>query len=267
MSKEFNIVSIGAGNVANHLIPALYSIGCNISQVYSRDLRNARSLSRKVKAKAINSIEKLDADADLYLIMVHDDVIKDIVSELPVLNPNQFLAHTSGATPTNFLIKKADNYGSFYPLQSFKKGRDITLEEVPFLLHGSNPKTLRKFRMLARQLSPIVKEANDIERLKYHLSAVLLNNFTNHLACLTERYLSNEELDPKVLSPITSYTFSRITESLSVCDLQTGPAKRDDRTVIRKHLALIKEDKTLSDIYKVMTKSIKNTEDKKNIKS
>lgn len=263
MSKEFNIVSIGAGNVANHLIPALHSLGCKISQVYSRDIRNARSLARKVKANAIDSFELLDDSSDLYLIMVHDDIIKDIVSELPQLDSNQFLAHTSGATPTNFLIRKAKNYGSFYPLQSFKKGRQLALEEVPFLLYGSNPKTLRKFRMLARQLSPVVKEANDNERLKYHLAAVLMNNFTNHLACLTEKYLNDEQLDPKILKPITSYTFSRIAKSSSVCEIQTGPAKRDDNTVIKKHLALIKEDKTLTEIYKVMTKSIKKTEGEK----
>lgn len=262
MSKDFKIISIGAGNLSNHLIPSLFNAGCEISQVYSRKYKNARSLARKVNAKAIDNLTKIDTSADFYLIMVHDDAIADVVAALPKLGPKQFLAHTSGATPTNLLIKKAENYGSFYPLQSFKKGKQSAMRKVPFLIYGSNAKTLRKYRMLARQLSPSVKEANDKERLQYHLSAVLINNFTNHLACLTEQFLLDNKLDPKVLSAIKEYTFDIITKG-SACALQTGPAQRNDEKVIRKHLKLIKDEKMLKEVYKVMTKSIQSISESK----
>ncbi len=266
MSKELNIVSIGAGNIASHLIPALLDIGCNITQVYSRDISNARSLARKVKAKATDDLTELMDSADLYLIMVHDDAIKEVSKQLPKLGPQQYLAHTSGATPTNFLQKTAENYGSFYPLQSFKKKKKVNLKEVPFLIHGNNPKATRKFRMLARQLSPLVKETNDHERMKYHLSAVMLNNFSNHLACLTNKYLAENALDPKILAPIAQLTYDRILSS-DPCAIQTGPAIREDNKVMKEHLKMLKEDKQLTAIYKALSKSIKATAtDKKNNK-
>lgn len=261
MSKEFKIVSIGAGNIASHLVPAMSEVGCQITQVFSRDIAHARSLARKVKAKAINDLSKIETDADLYLIMVHDDAIREVTKQLPKLGPKQFLAHTSGATPTNFLQKTAINYGSFYPLQSFKKKKKVTLNEVPFLIYGSNPKTTRKYRMLARQLSPKVKETNDSERKKYHLSAVILNNFSNHLACLTDKFLDDNKLDPKVLRAIAETTYDRILNQ-KPCEIQTGPAIREDDKIMKDHLKLLKEDKHLSAVYKAMSKSIAASIDK-----
>ncbi len=253
-----NIISIGAGNIASHLVPALHNIGCNISQVYSRDIKNANSLARKVEAKAIADLQAVSDKADLYLIMVKDDVIREVSAQLPKLNSKQYLAHTSGATPTTFLTKRAENYGSFYPLQSFKKKKAVDIAALPFLIHGNNPKTLRKFRMLARQLSSNVSEANDLERMKYHLAAVILNNFTNHLACLTANFLKENKLKPKVLSPIMETTFASILLQ-NPCSIQTGPAARNDIKVEKEHLKIIKSDAYLSSIYKAMSQSIKNS--------
>jgi len=262
MSKIMNIVSIGAGNIASHLIPALDKKDCNISQVFSRDIRNARRLARKVSAQAIDDLENIDDQADFYLIMVNDDAIREVCTKLPKFSKNQFLAHTSGATPTNFLSRKAENYGSFYPLQSFKKNKKAEISELPFLIFGSNPKTTRKYRMLARQLSKFVTEANDVERMQYHLSAVMINNFSNHLACLTQQYLAKNKLNPKVLEPITEATYKNIV-SKNACDIQTGPAARNDKKVEKEHLKLIKSDPYLSSIYKAMSQSIKKTSHKK----
>jgi len=211
MSKLFKVVGIGAGNVASHLLPAIAELeGITVTQVFSRQLKKARRLSIRVDAQPINNLAKIDSSADLYILMVHDDAIKEVAANLPTLSAKQFLVHTSGATPTDCLDVVASNFGSFYPLQSFRTKKNVQLSEVPFLVYGNNAKTLRKLRMLARQLSTTVKEANDEERLKYHLSAVLLNNFTNHLACLSYQYLRDNDLNPKVLSAILRTTFDRI---------------------------------------------------------
>ena len=167
-----SIVSIGSGNIAHHFIPALHKIGCDILQVYSRDIDNAQRLALKVNSKPCDTISNLIATADLYLIMVTDDAIASVLTQLPPLGPTQILAHTSGATPTLPLKKKSKNFGSFYALQSFKKNKKQDLSQLPFFILGNNIETTRRLRMLARQLSPSVTEVTDQDRLRYHLSLI-----------------------------------------------------------------------------------------------
>lgn len=256
MDNDIRIVSIGAGNMATHLIPALKDKGCSIVQIFSRDKKNAIKLSLKVGGEAIDDLAAIVDSADLYLIMVHDDAIRDVVDALPQLSKSQFLAHTSGATQTNFLKKKAINYGSFYPLQTLKKKIEAEMEKVPFLIFGNNAKTTRQFRMVARQVTNKVVEANDKERLLYHLSAVILNNFSNHLACLTNQLLEFNSLDTSILEPIKQTTYNRLIKA-KACETQTGPAIRNDNKVEQSHLELLKDNPDLMDIYKSMSKSIK----------
>ena len=61
MAKPITIVSIGAGNIAHHLIPALAKLDCEIVQVYSRTLKSAKKLGKKVNSVATNKLEKLIA--------------------------------------------------------------------------------------------------------------------------------------------------------------------------------------------------------------
>lgn len=264
MPNPLKIVSIGAGNLASHIVPALEQTDCIITQVYSRDIKNAKKLAMRVDADPIDDLSEIDGSSDVYLIMVHDDAIIDIVKAMPTLTEKQFLAHTSGATKTTHLKRKAINHGSFYPLETFRKNKPLKTKGIPFLIHGSNPKTTRLFKMLARQLSLKVSEANDHERLKYHLSAVLLNNFSNHLACLCKNFLEANDLDSKVLEPIQKTTYARLLES-DPCKTQTGPAIRNDIKVEQAHIELLKEDLYLQSIYKSMSQSIKRFSDEQNI--
>ena len=261
--STISIVSIGSGNIAHHFIPALHKIGCEILQVYSRNLEHAQKLAYKVKAKACNELGALNTEADLYLIMVSDDAIPEIITQLPTLGPTQILAHTSGATPTLPLKKKATNIGSFYALQSFRQNKKQDLSEVPFLILGNNAETTRVLRMIARQLSPSVTEVTDQNRLRYHLAAVLMNNFTNHLACLTHSFLDEHQLDPHILKPIVESTFEKILTQ-NPCENQTGPAKRNDTKIENKHLQLIEDKPYLIAIYKSLSQSIKKLSNENN---
>ena len=256
MSSLPKVVSIGAGNVASHLIPALHKAGNIITQVYSRDLDYAQKLALKVKANSINDLQQLDDTADIYIIMVHDDAISDIVDKLPTLSNKQIVCHTSGGTPTTILGRNAKSYGSFYPLETFKKNSTLEIEKVPFLIHGSNEYTVRTLRMIARQVSTKVSLANDVEREQYHMSAVFLNNFSNHLVCLAQDYLSESGLDPRMLDAILQTTFTRMLNG-DVCTNQTGPAIRNDIKVEQRHLDLLKEKPALRALYKGLSNSIK----------
>ena len=69
------ITIIGAGNVASHLAKSFYNNGFEITQVFSRNIKNALALSQQVNAKAIDTLSLLNSEADFYLICIKDDAI------------------------------------------------------------------------------------------------------------------------------------------------------------------------------------------------
>lgn len=256
------IVAIGAGNIASHFIPALSQIGCEIKQVFSRELYKARSLAHRVNAYGIDTLSDITIKADWYIIMIADDGIQEVIDNLPKLNKEAIICHTSGATGSEILKNCTHNYGTFYALQSFKKDQYLNLSKTPFLLNANNKETLRTLRVIARQLSENVYDASDEERLKYHLAAVYVNNFTNHMACIADQILNTNQLDPNVLRPIMEATFEKVLNN-KPCEIQTGPAIRKDVLLQAKHLKLIKDNEQWTKIYKVVSESISKSNDTK----
>ena len=61
------IILIGSGNVASHLGFALKKNNYQITQVYSRELENAKKLAERLGADATNKFQALKT-ADLILI-------------------------------------------------------------------------------------------------------------------------------------------------------------------------------------------------------
>ena len=255
MPDTIKIVAIGSGHLASHLVPALHDIGCEILQVYSRSIYNANSLAHQVNAEAINELEKLNPEADIYLVMIKDDHIESLCNFLPSLSGKQILAHTAGARSIDVLAEASENYGAFYPLETFRKGQEKNMKEVPFLVNGNNDHTTRSLRVLARRISDNVSESSDDDRLKYHISAVFINNFVNHLACLVHQYLDDNDLDISYLDAITKSGFERILSHES-CSSQTGPAQREDHQLIRKHLKMLEDAPHLGNVYKTLSDSI-----------
>ena len=76
------ITIIGSGNVATHLAAAFKNAGHHIVQVYSRDMQNASLLAYHVKAEAIDNLEQINPETDLFVIAVKDDAIEAIASQL-----------------------------------------------------------------------------------------------------------------------------------------------------------------------------------------
>lgn len=258
MLEPLKLTVIGAGNLAHHLVPALHNIGYKISQVWSRTLINANALAHKVNTVAIDNLEMIESDSSLYLILVKDDALSSVCEALPPLNPDAIIAHSSGAGSIAVLEHLTDHWGCFYPLQSFRKNQASRLSEVPFLVNGNDEHTIRELRILARQLSTRVSNCHDEDRLRYHLSAVFINNFTNHLACLAKDFLQANDLDPKYLDTISRTTFDKIINH-DPCESQTGPAIRKDLDLISRHLKLLEGKTSMQDVYRMLSDNIINT--------
>ena len=108
---------------------------------------------------------------------------------------------------------------------------------------------------LASSVSGIVIGANDEIRLQYHLSAIVVSNFSNHLFALAKEYCDKNDTDFKLLLPLMEETVHRM-HYYDPADMQTGPAARGDELTIQKHLKLLETFPALQKIYTLMSKSI-----------
>jgi predicted short-subunit dehydrogenase-like oxidoreductase (DUF2520 family) len=248
-----DIVIIGSGNVAAVLGRKFKSAGHKILQIYSRNSSAASALAYEWDTESTNYKSLINKEAEVYIIAVDDNAIKDVVTELSL--PGKVVAHTAASVPKEILKNVSSHFGVFYPLQSLRKEMSL-LPDVPVFVEGNDDVTSGMLTALATSISDSsVAKAGSDERLKLHLAAVLVNNFTNHLYALAEEYCTKEGLDFKQLLPLIIETATRLNE-ISPKQTQTGPAMRHDSDTIYKHLELLKNYPQLKNIYVLLTESI-----------
>lgn len=246
------IVIIGTGNTATVLGRKLKAAGHEVVQVFGRDTIAASKLAYDLDTESTNYWNVVNRNADLYILAVSDIAIKEILHELRF--PDKTVVHTAAAVSKNILKDSAKHFGVFYPLQSLKK-EIAHLPDIPIIIDASDASTLKELELLAQSISDKVVEADDEQRMKLHLSAVIVNNFVNHLYALAESYCNNEGVDFALLLPLIKETAERL-EYISPSQSQTGPALRNDRDTIEKHLELLKKYPHLKKIYETFTESI-----------
>jgi predicted short-subunit dehydrogenase-like oxidoreductase (DUF2520 family) len=248
-----DIVIIGSGNVAAVLGRKFKAAGHQILQIYSRNASSASTLAYEWDTESANYITLLNKNADVYIIAVPDDAIAEVVNDMHV--PGKVVAHTAASVPKEVLKNVSEHYGVFYPLQSLRKEM-MDLPDVPIFIDGSDEKSKAKLESLAHSIADEkVLLAGDDDRLRLHVAAVFVSNFTNHLYALAEDYCRKEGLHFKQLLPLIEETAMRI-RNVSPRQAQTGPAVRHDKETIQKHLELLKDHPQLKNIYVLMTESI-----------
>ena len=238
---------IGTGNVAFHLGSAFLDRGISIKSIFGRDPNKTKQLAGLFKTEVASSL--LTIESDLILICVSDDAIESIVAQLPV---NSKIAYTSGSLELQRFTQHT-NIGVLYPLQTFSRDRIVNLFEVPFLIEANSVDFAQELFDLAWQISRKVSFANSSERKTYHLAAVWMNNFTNHLIYQSKEILDNKELNWEFLLPLLKETVNKL-DSMSPYDSQTGPARRNDQSIIQQHEEML--NGIPKELYTLLTKSI-----------
>lgn len=251
-----SVVILGAGNVGLQLARAIYSVvDCELIQVYNRSEVEPSVLPEKVPFTSdLSALYK----ADVYLLAIPDDAILGFSSKLPF--KGQLVAHTSGSAALEAIDKK--NRGAvFYPLQTFSKESTPDFRSIPICIESRSQSDLETLKKLASSLSDTMVVLNSEERVKLHLAAVLVNNFSNHLYKAAADFLEENSLDFSLLRPLIGETANKIY-TLSPEDAQTGPARRGDLDTIKKHLALL-EESPYRELYQKLTESIQESYGKK----
>lgn len=246
------IVLIGSGNVATVLGRKLIHSGHAVGQVFSKVATHAQSLARELNSSYTTIWKDIDQHADLYIVAISDDRLYGLSSHLKL--DKKFIVHTAGSVSKDVLSEVSRNYGVLYPLQSLRKEL-IPIPPIPLLIDANTVENLTLLHDFAQSISSRVGQASDQMRIKIHLAAVMVNNFSNHLLALTEDFCLRENLDFRMLSPLIRETAQRV-DVISPSLLQTGPAIRNDLETIRQHLNMLKSYPQLESLYQQLTLSI-----------
>ncbi|MBS7563373.1 DUF2520 domain-containing protein [Mucilaginibacter sp. Bleaf8] len=247
------IIFIGSGNVATHLATAFKQAGHQIKQVYSLNHHNAELLAKQVEAEAINNLQQITDDADIFIISIKDDAIESVAAELAIRK--KLIVHTSGATPLQTILKYTAQAGVFYPLQTFSKAKEVDFKNVPLCIEGANAEITEQLIELAQSISDKVFHVSSDQRKVLHLSAVFACNFPNYLYYVAQQLLAQHNLDFDLVRPLIMETAEKVQEQLPQA-VQTGPAIRNDVKTMDAHLALLGNNTALVQLYEMLSQAI-----------
>lgn len=246
---------VGNGNLAQSLAKVFLNRSYDVVEMHAPNYNTLQEFCQPIGVNPQKNISELNTDIDFLIISVADDALESFVKQLPV--GDYIVLHTSGTVSVDvFKETEFKKVGIFYPLFSFLKGKDVDFKRVPLMIEASDKSTLKQIEKLSASISDNVVEVNSEDRKLYHLSGVMVNNFTNHFWAMTQELLEKHQLDFENLKPILKQTTERALESKNLLELQTGPAKRNDVNIIQNHLSILKENLPLQDLYTKMTELI-----------
>lgn len=244
---------IGSGNVATHMAAAFKNAGHRLVQVYSRHMQNAALLAYHVGADAIDNLEHVNPETDLFVISVKDDAVNEIAKQL--VQHGVLIVHTSGAVSLNALQQLSTQVGVFYPLQTFSKTKEVDFRSVPLCIEGATEAITRILTELAQTVSNHVYQVSTAQRKMLHLAAVFACNFPNLMYHIAQQLLAAHQLDFNLLRPLIAETAAKVQEQLPA-DVQTGPAIRQDESTMQAHLQQLSGQPELQQIYQLLSQGI-----------
>lgn len=240
---------VGSGNVAFHLAQRFSKVGVLLRSVYARDLSKIKTFPSGCAPLPFDDLHAHDATVPL-IIAVSDDAIPAVAGKIP---KNCTVLHTSGSVPLDALPQS--KRGVLYPLQSFSHAQEIDWTDLPLIIEASEDETGTHVDQLANQLSNRVVTLTSQQRLHLHLAAVIVNNFVNHLFGLSAGYLESKQLPFDLLQPLIRQTAEKIVNMTPVA-AQTGPAKRNDQTTIKRHLDMLENHPDARAVYELLSQQI-----------
>lgn len=252
MKESIQRISIiGHGNVGSHLAIQLHNSGIIVSHILTRNSQTAKDFSNSIGAESITNTSELPKN-QLVLLCVPDDTVSDLLFSIDESCP---VAYTSGAVELQSLTSR-ENIGVFYPLQTFTKGGEMNLADIPFFIEGNNEYFAQQLFDLASKLSTTVNFATSEERKKLHVTAVWVNNFTNHMLHNAQEYATKNGVDFNHLMPLLKETIAKL-DVTSALENQTGPARRGDQATMGIHKAQL--EGLQKELYVLISKSIQQT--------
>ena len=241
--------------MATHLALALHDAGCTVHQVLSRSFEHAQMLARRVDAQPIDRWQRLDEDADVYLLAVTDDALYDLALDLRL--PSALVLHTSGSTPLTVLKPISRRHGVVWSPQTFVRDIAMDYRRLPLCIEGSSPEVEVEMEELMSLVSPCIYHLDHEQRRQAHLAAVWVSNFVNALNATAQDLMARNGLDFDMLRPLAEQTL-RKWDYGNLWLQQTGPAIRHDEKTLNAQRRLLLDQPQLLALYDQLTELIQS---------
>ena len=228
------------------------------------------------------NIKTLPQDSDLYIFALKDDVYEEVLSQIPFKMSHA--VHTSGSLSQNILAPYAMRYGVLYPYQtitekvekdammrelndekikksshllpfsSFENQGSLYRCEIPVCIEGCCLDFEKKLYQWANSIFSVVHKISEKQRFAIHLAAVFANNFTNAMCGIAYQIFKENNLEWSLIYPLLENTLEKAKYN-DPRTVQTGPAKRNDITIMKKHCNALKNEE-LKILYQLVSKII-----------
>ena len=247
-----NIVVIGAGNLAWHLIVVLQQADYQVTLI-----------SRKPETVAdwpvrVLTLSDLVDVPDLIVLAVPDDAIELVSTNLSYSFPDRIpVVHTSGATPISRIDPYFKRRGALWPIRSLRKGTPVgDWRKVPLTYYGSDEALAQVLGELSGKLSDQAYPLNDKQRAQLHLTAVFSNNFVSWLYQISYELCTEADIPFEILLPLIRNTALK-QDGKAPKLMQTGTAARGDIATITRHLDLLDGKPAYTKLYQFMSNLIR----------
>ena len=250
------ICLIGAGNLASQLGLVLAEKGHQVVQVWSKTSESAAKLAEKLNSSFTSAIGSLVSDAEIYILAVRDEAIEPLLASFPW--GNKLVVHTAGSIPLSILAPYCQNFGVFYPFQTFTKEKKVDFNQVPVCIEANTSQNLEILDQLGRSVSENVRHLDSPQREQIHLAAVFACNFTNQFYVIAKELMNEKKIDFDIIKPLILETAHKAVNQ-NPEQSQTGPAIRNDIKVMEKHLRMLAGYADLQNLYKQISQRIIQT--------
>lgn len=239
---------VGAGRVAQTLVPAFTQAGLRVIAAHSRNPQNARTLSERVPAVLAMSHAQNVVDAcDCVFLTVSDDAIAPVCAGL-VWTGGHRVVHCSGATEVAALDRAraaGAATGGFHPMQMFANP-DVALSGLQGCTVGieAEPGLRVELEALARRIGCVPFVLPSGVRALYHASAYYVGPFLIALlqegVQLWKSFGATEQEALKAMVPLLHGTLAAVLDG-GLANGMGGCVARGDVGTVAKHLAALDE--------------------------
>lgn len=251
-----SVLVVGTGRLAQALIHRLSSCEDISLSVAGRTEERKAFLSGRYGIPAYSVDYCLEANPDVILLAVRDDVVDPLASSLP--KGNTVVLHHAGSLPLNAIGRHHAHAGVLYPLQTFALPESVRWDEIPLLVQFTSDKAAEALTFLSDRLGGPVRFTTDQERERLHLAAVWVNNFSRLMLAEAQALCNVWKIPFELLHPLISHTFSPHSLEHNQKELLTGPAVRGDEATIARHLALLKDYPEAAELYEFLTQRLRS---------
>ncbi len=259
--KRFLI--IGAGNLGTSLYRLLDHLYPGSVYLYGLLERN-RFQSKYVTEGDYSNFLTIEMVTDLEVIFlaVPDDALKEATRKLLLFKQSgRIVMHSSGALGSeelDHIRKRGAHCGSLHPMQSFPQKflPPDHWKKIIFSFEGDEECLPFVEKLIQKTESRLLQLTLD-QKLALHIAGVFTANYTTALINLAEGILINAGIKgiPKneILAPLLKGVAENLEKAPSDSIL-SGPAKRGDINILRKHLQYLRLTDGPADTYLEMVK-------------